>query len=224
MRRKVLEIGGIVAAVVLIGFGVAAIVLGATGRNTVKTSLSEQKITGTPDMTPQAIKGEAAKAGLNVSTLTIPSCTVANQAIDTGSKARCFAQYMNIHALEATGGLYYSQMPRYASANGKGTNEEAAALKTPAGKPVENPARNVWIDETALSTALNTSYMAAQTSVFGIVVGIALLLSGVGFAILAAGGALRSGRSRLVPEEDPVPSAAHNGTRTPSAPGELAPS
>ena len=225
MRRKVLEIGGIVAAVVLIGFGVAAIVLGATGRNTVKTSLSEQKIVGTPDMTPQAIKGEAAKAGLNVSSLSIPSCSVANQAIDTGSKARCFAQYMNIHALEATGGLYYSQMPRYATANGKGTNEEAAALKTPAGKPVENPARNVWIDETALSTALNTSYMADQTSIFGIVVGIALLLSGVGFAILAAGGALRSGRSRLLPEEHPEGSAAPpNGKRPQSKPAELAPS
>jgi F0F1-type ATP synthase membrane subunit c/vacuolar-type H+-ATPase subunit K len=224
MRRKVLEIGGIVAAVVLIGFGVAAIVLGATGRNTVKTALSEQKITGTPDMTPQAIKAEAAKAGLNVSTLAIPSCSVANEAVDTGSKARCFAQYMNIHALEATGGLYYSQMPRYATADGKGTNEEAAALKTPAGKPVENPARNVWIDETALSTALNTSYMADQTSIFGIVVGIALLLSGVGFAILAAGGALRSGRSRLLPEEQPERSATPDGTPAQSTPGELAPS
>ncbi|HUH80261.1 MAG TPA: hypothetical protein VLZ06_02945 [Solirubrobacteraceae bacterium] len=202
MRRKLLEIGGIVAAVVLVGFGVAAIVLGANGRSTVKTDLAEQKITGTPDMTPQAIKGEAAKAGLNVSTLPIPSCSVANQAIDTGSKARCFAQYMTIHALEATGGLYYSQMPRYATANGKGTNDEAAAQKSPAGKPVENPARSVWIDETALATALNTSYMADQTSVFGVVVGIALLLSGVGFAILAAGGALRTGRSRLLPAEE----------------------
>jgi len=213
MRRKVFEIGGIVAAVILVGFGVAAIVLGANGRSTVKTDLAEQKITGTPDMTPQAIKSEAAKAGLDVSTLPIPSCTVANQAIDTGSKARCFAQYMTIHALEATGGLYYSQMPRYATANGKGTNEEAAALKSSTGTPVENPARNVWIDETALSTALNASYMADQTSVFGIVVGIALLLSGVGFAILAAGGALRTGRSRPLPEEE-----ASKGARVGSHP------
>ena len=220
MRRKVLEIGGIVSAIVLIGFGVAAIVLGAGGRNTVKTDLSEQKITGTPDMTPAGIKAEAAKAGLDVSTLPIPSCSVAGEAVDTGSKARCFAQYMTIHALEATGGLYYSQMPRYATADEKGTNEEAKALKGPSGKPVENPARNVWIDETALSTALNASYMADQTSVFGIVVGIALLLSGVGFAILAAGGALRSGRSRLLPEgqqepgsAQPEPGSGFNGTR-----------
>jgi len=216
MSRKVLEIGGYVAAVVLIGFGVAAIVLGANGQNTVKTDLAEQKITGTPDMTPAGIKAEAAKSGLDVSTLPIPSCSVAGQAIDTGSKARCFAQYMNIHALEATGGLYYSQMPRYATADEKGTNEEAKALKGPSGKPVENPARNVWIDETALSTALNASYMANQTSVFGIVVGIALLLSGVGFAILAAGGALRGGRSRELPEAQPGVGTGSNGSRAES--------
>ena len=53
----------------------------------------------------------------------------------------------------------------------------------------------MWIDETALSTALNTSYMADRLSMFGLVVGIALLLSGVGFAILALGGALETQRT-----------------------------
>ena len=53
--------------------------------------------------------------------------------------------------------------------------------------------------ETALTTALNTSYMAAQLSVFGIVVGIALLLTGVGLMILAL--AVLGGRFR---EEDAV--------------------
>jgi len=176
--RKTLELGGILAAVVLIAFGSAAIVMGANGQSTVRNNLTEQK-------------AEAAKAGLNVSKLAIPSCSVAGKAVNNGSTARCFAQYMTIHALEATGGLYYSQMPRYASADGKGTNEESAALKAD-GKPVENPARNVWVQETALSTALNTSYMASQIGLFGIVVGIALLLSGFGFAILAVGGALRN--------------------------------
>ena len=190
--RKALEIGGIVAAVVLIGFGIAAIVMGANGRSTVESNLAEQKIVGTPDMTPTAIKAEAAKSGLDVTTLTIPTCTVANQKVESGSSARCFAQYMKIHALEATGGKVYSEMPRYACANGEGTDVESAALKGPSGKPLENPARNVWIEETALSTALNTSYMASEISLFGVVVGIALLLSGLGFAILAAGGALRN--------------------------------
>jgi multisubunit Na+/H+ antiporter MnhC subunit len=52
-------------------------------------------------------------------------------------------------------------------------------------------ARQVWITETALSTALNTSYMAKQLSIFGMVVGIALLLTGIGLLLLTLGGALR---------------------------------
>src|SRR5437667_264212 len=56
----------------------------------------------------------------------------------------------------------------------------------------DNGRRNVWVTETALTTALNTSYMAEQLSLFGIVVGVALLLAGIGFGILAIGGALRT--------------------------------
>jgi hypothetical protein len=41
------------------------------------------------------------------------------------------------------------------------------------------------VTETALTTALNTSYMADRLGLFGIVVGIALLLSGIGFIVLA---------------------------------------
>ena len=88
-------------------------------------------------------------------------------------------------------------MPRYATADGKGTNEEAAGAETQAAGQSTNQAREVWIQETALSTALNTSYMASQISLFGIVVGIALLLAGLGFGILAVGGALRNRDSAL---------------------------
>ena len=214
--RKALEFGGIVAAVVLIGFGVGAIALGASGRGTVHDTLAEQKIVGTPDMTPTAIRAEAAKSGLNVSSLSIPSCSVANQKIDNGSRARCFAQYMTIHALEATGGKFYSQMPRYATADGNGTNEESKALKSAKGTPVDNPAREVWIQETALSTALNSSYMASEVGLFGIVVGIALLLSGLGFAVLSIGGALRNQDSALRTLR--APRSAGHGT-TPAASG-----
>ena len=209
--RRALEIAGIAAAAVLIAFGITSIVIGVNGRNTVHNNLAEQKVVGTPDMTPAGIKAEAAKSGLDVSKLTIPSCSVANKPITTGSDARCFAQYMTIHALEATGGKYYAQMPRYATANGEGTNVEADALKGKNGQPIDNPAREVWIQEAALSTGLNTSYMASQISLFGIVVGIALLLSGVGFGVLSLGGALRS-RDRA------VTSARRSGHRTATSP------
>jgi len=201
--RKFLEIGGLVAAAVLIAFGIGAIAMGVSGRSTVQSALEQEKIVGSPDMTPTAVAAEAKEGGLPA-TIALPTCDVAGVAIDTGDRARCFASYMRIHALEATGGLTYSQMPRFASEDGKGTNDAAAAVKTPAGKPMDNPARAIWISETALSTALNSSYMASQTALFGIVVGIALLLSGFGFAILAIGGALRNSDSVLQSDRKPA--------------------
>jgi hypothetical protein len=188
--RKVFEIGGLVAAAVLIAFGVAAIVMGFNGRSTVQNSLKLEQITGTPDMTPSAIAAEAKKAGLPA-TVKLPTQSVAGEAINTGARARVFAEYMRIHTLEATGGVPYAQMPRYATADGKGTNDPTKALQSN-GAPVDNAARNIWVTETALTTALNTSYMAEQLALFGIVVGFALLLTGVGFGILAIGGALRN--------------------------------
>jgi hypothetical protein len=181
--------------VILLAFGVAVIVLASMGHNTVTTELKQQKITGTPDMTPTAIQAEGAKAGLkNVS---YPTCDVAGQSIDTGSKARCFAQYMNIHALEATGGYVYAEMGQYEAkpgtptsqlSPGGGTSNTQYAVTDPkTGQPVSNGARNVWVTQTALSTALNMSYMATQLSLFSLVVGIALILAGIGFIVLAFG-------------------------------------
>lgn len=194
--RKVFEIGGLITAVVLVAFGVAAIVLGINGTNEVKTGLTQQKLTGTPNMTPSVETAAAKKAGLNISAIEMPTCSVAGKSITEGTNARCFAGYMRVDALMATGGLVFSQMPRFASADGKGTNNEAEALKA-GGKPVENPARNIWVEETALSTALNASYMAEQTALFGVVVGIALLLAGIGFAVLTIAGALRNPETAL---------------------------
>jgi len=181
--RKIFEFGGFIAGAVLIIFGVAVIALGVSGRSTVQSNLSAEKIVGSEDMTPALIKTAADEAGLvNVS---LPSCSVANKAIDTGSEARCFAQYMRIHALESSGGLTYSEMGRFATADGapKGTNDATAAVMVD-GKPASNAARNTWVTETALSTALNMGYMAGQLSLFSIVIGIALLLTGIGFVIL----------------------------------------
>jgi F0F1-type ATP synthase membrane subunit c/vacuolar-type H+-ATPase subunit K len=204
--RKLFEIGGFVAAAVLIAFGVAAIVMGVSGRHTVQSSLKQEAIVGTPDMNKAAIATEAQKAGLPGS-IALPTANVANKAITNGTLARDFAKYMRIHTLEATGGLTYAQMGRYqalptapkAATDGQGgTNDPKYAIVDPKTKqPVDNARRNIWVTETALTTALNTSYMAEQLSLFGIVVGVALLLSGFGFAILAIGGALRNPQTAL---------------------------
>jgi F0F1-type ATP synthase membrane subunit c/vacuolar-type H+-ATPase subunit K len=188
--RKLFEYGGLAAAVVLIAFGVAAIFMGVHGRNVVHSSLKQEYIVGTPDMNKTAIAAEAKKAGVPAS-ISLPTANIANKPITNGTLARDFAKYMRIHTLEATGGLTYAQMPRYATADGKGTNDVTKAL-TSKGQPVSNPARELWVTETALTTALNSSYMAEQLSIFGIVVGIALLLAGIGFGVLSLGGAIRT--------------------------------
>ncbi|HZR91476.1 MAG TPA: hypothetical protein VFA44_03620 [Gaiellaceae bacterium] len=236
--RKVFEIGGIVAAAVLIAFGIAALVMGVDGQSTVNSSLKQEQITGSGDMTPQAIAGEVAAAkkaqtaliaklhaaGVNItpSPIETPSCSVAGKLVSDGDRARCFARYMRIHTFGATSGLTYSQMGRYVAKPNTplkftdglgGTNDPAYALVDAKTKqPVSNGRRDIWVTYTALTTALNTAYMAAQISLFGIVVGVALLLSGIGFGILAIGGALRSPQpafkllGRLAHKGRPAPS------------------
>jgi len=199
--KRILEIGGVVAGVVLIAFGVAAITLAYNGKKTVANELKFQQITGTPDMSPSAIKAEVAgqKWAANYA---LPTCTVAGVAITNGDQARCFGQYMKVHTLEATQGVPYALMGRYlakpdapASAltkDGATNDTNYAQLDPKTNQPVENGARNIWVTYTSLTGALNSSYMAEQMANFGIVVGIALLLSGFGFVILALGGALEN--------------------------------
>ena len=204
--RKLFEIGGFAATAVLVVFGVIAIVMGVNGRSTVHSSLALEQIVGTTDMNATAIAAEAKKAGLPAS-LTLPTADIAGKPINTGQRARDFASYMRIHALEASGGLTYAQLPRFATKDGKGTNDEALALKSASGQPLDNPVRATWITETALTTALNASFLAENVALFGIVVGIALLLTGLGFGVLVIGGSLR-GREQLAKSGQRKPEAA----------------
>jgi putative Mn2+ efflux pump MntP len=201
--RKVFEIGGLVAAVILIAFGITSIVVGFNGRDTVHKSLQQEQIVGSPDMTPTAIRAEAKKAGLPA-TIDYPTVSVAGKKINTGDEARAFAGYMRIHSLEATGGLTYAQMGRFMAkpgtpakftdGHGATSDEQYAVIDPKTKQPVDNGARNLWVTETALTTALNTSYMAEQISLFGIAMGSALVLAGIGFGILALGGALEGSK------------------------------
>jgi len=204
MRSNIFKWGGVAASIVLIAFGAGSIAIGAWGINNVRDNLKLEQISGSPDMTPAAIKAEGQKAGLtNVS---YPTCSVANETVDTGEKARCFASYMRIHALEATGGQTYAQMGRFLDANGKPTSDESQAAKDPkTGQPVENGLRNLWVTETSLSTALNVSYFAERVGVFGMVMGIALLLTGIGFLVLTLGGLeQREAARKMAPEPAPA--------------------
>src|SRR6478609_8836976 len=156
-------------------------------------------------MTPAGIS--AAVKGTKVAAVSLPTCSVANKAIDSGSRARCFASYMRIHALEATDGRTYSQMGQFLTAQGKETSDKALAGKDPkTGQPIPNAARNVWVTETALSTALNTSYFAENVALFSIVMGVALLLTGIGFLVLTLG-LVRVPKRRTEESEAQAPAA-----------------
>jgi hypothetical protein len=178
------RLGAIAAAVVLAVLGIAAVAKGIDGRSTVRRALQLEGVVGAPHMTPAAIEAKATEAGLRG--VDLPTCAVAGQRVEDGASARCFAEYMRIDALMATHGATYAQMPQFATSDGKGTNDPARAKQGADGVPVNNPARNVWVTQTALATALNTSYMAEQISLFGIAVGAALLLVSLGFAAAAA--------------------------------------
>jgi hypothetical protein len=196
-KRKLFEYGGIAAGIVLIAFGIGALLMSFDARSTTRDELTRENIVGSEDMSPSGIQAGIEEAGLTG--VEAPDCDVAGEPINTGSEARCFSQYLRIHALESSGGLTYAEMGRFLAAddpeNPAGTSDPEAALTDEEGNPVPNASRNTWVTATALSTALNVSYMAEQLAIFGIVVGIALLLTGIGFLVLAIGGALRSSKA-----------------------------
>ena len=193
--RRLLEWAGLAAGVVLIAFGAVAIYMGVDGRNTVRDNLKQEQIYFGDSSDPAVAKYADQWAG---------------QQLLTGDQARAFAQIMRMHALEASGNMTYAQMGRYQSkanpSDPKGTNDETAAATDASGAPIANGARNTWVTETGLSTALNVSYMAEQLALFGIVVGVALLLTGIGLMILALavlGGRFReeaAKQARITPE------------------------
>ncbi len=161
MTGKLYIYAGIAASIVLIAFGVGSLYMGIDGRSQVRDDLAREQIVGTPDS------------------------TIPNQLVDTGTEAEAFAAVIRKHTLEATGGQTYAQMDRFLDANGQPTSDEAKAAKDPkTGEPVENGARNIWVTSTALSTALNTAFFAESVATFAIVMGVAMMLTGIGFLVL----------------------------------------
>ena len=194
---KFLRIGGYVSGGVLIAFGVVVIVLGVWGISFTRDHLKQEGITFGPASDPAVAEHAEQYAG---------------QQVETGRQALAFANVMREHTLASTGGLTYAEMGRFQSAENptdpKGTNDEAAAAKDANGQPVSNGARDIWVTETALTTALNMGFMSEMLSVFSIVVGFALLLTGIGLVILAMAvfGRWRPAESAVAPTA--VPGAA----------------
>ena len=171
---RFLRIGGYISGGVLIALGIVVIILGAWGFSFTRDHIEREGITFGPATDPAVQKHAEQWAG---------------EPVDTGRKALAMAEIMREHTLAGTGGLTYAEMGRYQSAanpdDPKGTNDEAQAAKDESGQPVSNGARNIWVTETALATSLDMGFMSEMLSIFSIVVGIALLLTGIGLVILA---------------------------------------
>jgi hypothetical protein len=193
-NRKLFKYGGIAASVILIAFGAGSIAMGAWGISTVRDNLKQEQIFFGDHATDPAVP-----AGLS------------GKQVTTGSRAHAFAGMMRKHALEATGGQVYATMGRFLDSKGNPTSDEAKAAKDPkTGQPVANGKRDIWVTETALTTALNTAYFGERVGVFGIVVGIALLLTGIGFLVLMLVGGALEPAAATEPEPARHPATATN--------------
>ena len=169
-----LRIGGYISGGVLILFGIAVVALGIWGFAFTRDHIEREGITFGSIEDPAVAEHAPDWAG---------------EPVDTGRKALAQAEIMREHTLSGSGGLTYAQMGRFVSAEDPsdpaGTNDEAAAATDENGEPISNSARNTWVTETALATALDMGFMSEMLSIFSIIVGIALLITGIGLVILA---------------------------------------
>ncbi len=162
--RKFSLLAGLFASAILIVFAIASISMGVAGRGDVRDALAEEGIVGTPDS------------------------SIPGQKVDTGDEAEAFAKTIRKHTLAMTDGKTYAEMGRFLDEDGNDTSDESKAATDPeTGQPVENGLRNVWVTSTALSTALNMSFFAERVALFSIMMGVALLLTGIGFFVLCLG-------------------------------------
>ena len=171
---RLLRIGRYISGGILIVLGLVVIVLGVWGFSFTRDHIEREGITFGPATDPAVQEHAEQWAG---------------EPVDTGRKALAQAEIMREHTLSGSGGLTYAQLGRYQSAENPsdpaGTNDEAAAAKDENGEPISNSARDTWVTETALATALDMGFMSEMLSIFSIIVGIALLLTGIGLVILA---------------------------------------
>jgi hypothetical protein len=169
--KKAFPILLMVLGVVFLGAGVYTVYRGFDAKDQVKHELVAQNIKTTADA--EELVGIAP-----------------NLLVNSAHRAEKMAQIIDHHSLEATGGLTYSEMGRFAVASGDpaGTNDEAAALKGTDGKPVANALRNTQFQASALRTSLYTSVMAFNVA--DLVLGLGLMILVLGFAVGGLGVAL----------------------------------
>jgi hypothetical protein len=164
--KKAFPIALMIVGLVFLAAGGYTIKRGLDAKDQVKSELLAQNIT-----TPEDAR-------------------VPNIPVNSASSAKVMADIINHHALDATGGLTYSEMGRFANKEGtpKGTDDAKAAALDATGKPVANNLRNTALTAANLRTSLYSSIMAFNVA--DLVMGLGLMIITLGFATAGLGVAL----------------------------------
>lgn len=146
-----------VAGVSTLAAGIGLIGVGLWARRDVRRSLERERIASIRDSTP---------------------------VVDAAA-ARSLAEVIRENTLAAAGGQTYGETPAYVDAEGRRTADRAVAAPDPlTGHPVESPEHALWIQSTALQTALMQAYLAQRLA--ELTVGLGAIFVGIGGGLAAA--------------------------------------
>lgn len=144
--------------------GLGLVGVGLWARADVKRSLARERIVSTGDADPP------------------------NAPVTSGPAARSLAEVIRKNTLASTDGKTYGETPPYVDAEGTPTHDRSEAAKdTLTGDAVESPAHALWVQSTALQTALMQAYVAQR---------LAELTAGLGAVFVAVGAGLTAAARR----------------------------
>ena len=156
----------------MIFFGVAVIVLGVWGFAFTRDHIEREGISFGPIEDPAVAEHAPDWAG---------------EPVDTGRKALAQAEIMRGRALSNTGGLTYAgwvSISPLKNPSDPWARRPGGGRAGRNGEPISNSARHIWVTR-LLSRPRSTSDPCRRCWIFSIIVGIALLLTGIGLVILA---------------------------------------
>ena len=149
------------AGVSTLAAGLWLIGVGVWARRDVRHGLERERIKSTPDATP------------------------GGAPVADAAAARSMAEVIRDTTLASTGGKTYGETAAYVDAEGHPTDDrESAAKDLLTGAPLENPEHALWIQSTALQTALMEAYLAQRLA--ELTVGLGAVFVGVGAGLAAA--------------------------------------
>jgi hypothetical protein len=134
--KKALGIPMLLVGLLVATVGVYTINRALDGREMVRSALLEQNVT------------------------TPAQASIPNARVDDAATAQSMSDFID-EALEGpTGGRNYNEIGRYLTADGKDTNDAAAAALAADGMPMENPLREIAFEASTGQTSLGLSVAA----------------------------------------------------------------